>query len=344
MRGRIAVVTRVLLDIPHRVAGHCGSGAFRDLLAWARLGYGAEPSEALVFGLAGGLAFGYLRAAALTPPVYLIGRDGVMEESFCRRLGVALDLRRTDDPPAAAGWVHDELDAGHPVMVWADIGELPYLRVKLRNTHHDLVVVGYDDDLGEVYVADNDRAELQTVPADAFARARSSPAFPGPTRNATFVLRFPERLPPLHDAARDACAAAARNLRSGGDGIVDMTADGVEGVQRFVDDVGSWPDLFDREELAAALWAVGILVEKAGTGGGLFRRLQADFLAEVHAATGDQAFAAAATAYDAAARAWSAAATGDAPAPSWAALRAALAPLPELERRGLEALEAIARG
>ena len=28
---------RVLLDYPHRQAGHCGSGALRDLLEWAGL-------------------------------------------------------------------------------------------------------------------------------------------------------------------------------------------------------------------------------------------------------------------------------------------------------------------
>lgn len=341
-------MSRVLLEVPHRMAGHCGSGAFRDLLAWAGLGYGGPPGEALAFGLAGGLAFGYLHDPGATPPLYLIGRDGVLEESFCRRLGVALDLRRTDDPAEAARWVRDELDAGQPLMVWADIGELPYLRVKLRNTHHDLVVVGYDDDLDVVHVADNDRADVQQVPAAAFARARSSPAFPGPTRNATFVLRFPDRLPPLHDAARDACAAAARNLRTGGAGIAAMTAEGVEGVRVFVDGVGSWPELFDRDALTSALWSVAVFVEKAGTGGGLFRRLQADFLAEVAAATGDRGFAAAAAAYDDLARAWSAAAAAAASEgpllQRTGALRAAVASLPELEQRGLEALEAIAGG
>ena len=30
---------RVLLDYPHRQAGHCGSGALRDLLEWAGLGW-----------------------------------------------------------------------------------------------------------------------------------------------------------------------------------------------------------------------------------------------------------------------------------------------------------------
>ena len=33
-------MARVVLDYPHRQAGHCGSGALRDLMEWeARLGW-----------------------------------------------------------------------------------------------------------------------------------------------------------------------------------------------------------------------------------------------------------------------------------------------------------------
>lgn len=55
-------MTHVLIDpYPHRMAGHCGSGALRDLLDWAGLGWGDPPSEALVFGLGGALSFLYMR-------------------------------------------------------------------------------------------------------------------------------------------------------------------------------------------------------------------------------------------------------------------------------------------
>lgn len=42
-------------------AGHCGSGALRDLMELHQLDYGAGPlSEGAAFGLAGGLGFLYL--------------------------------------------------------------------------------------------------------------------------------------------------------------------------------------------------------------------------------------------------------------------------------------------
>ena len=35
-------------NYPHRMGGHCGSGALRDLLEWAGLGWDGPPGEGLV--------------------------------------------------------------------------------------------------------------------------------------------------------------------------------------------------------------------------------------------------------------------------------------------------------
>ncbi|MFA6574914.1 MAG: BtrH N-terminal domain-containing protein [Nocardioides sp.] len=34
------------------------------------------------------------------------------------------------------------MEGGRPVRLWADIAELPYLRVKLSMSRHDIVVIG----------------------------------------------------------------------------------------------------------------------------------------------------------------------------------------------------------
>lgn len=59
-------MTTVLLDYPHRKGGNCGSGAIRDLLDWAKLGWGGAPGEGLVFALSGALDFTYMRSANRT--------------------------------------------------------------------------------------------------------------------------------------------------------------------------------------------------------------------------------------------------------------------------------------
>ncbi|MCK7544050.1 BtrH N-terminal domain-containing protein [Marinobacter bryozoorum] len=309
----------IIAPYPHQLGGHCGSGALRDLLHWAALGWDnlpgdGLPGEGLVFGLGGGLSFMYTRYPGLTPPIYLVGRNADMELDFCRRLNIDTRRQQTDDPQEAWRSVKDEIDAGHPVMVWCDIAELPYLRVRLSNTRHDVVVIGYDDRQNTVFIVDNDREDIQEVPMEAFRRAHGSNGFPGPNRFATYPMRFPARLPDLLTCAREAAASATRVL-GGEDALLfdvsslpegSLVASGVEGVQAFADDIITWPYRLDPDELTAAVRSIPVFVEKAGTGGGFFRRLEASFCRDVAHATGDTAFATAAEACQRSADAWSA--------------------------------------
>ena len=85
------------------------------------------------------------RSVDLFPPLYLVGRGGELELDLDlpRRLGGAAEQRVTDDPAEGWSWVRAEIEGGRPVMLWADIAELPYLRVKLSMSRHDIVVIGF---------------------------------------------------------------------------------------------------------------------------------------------------------------------------------------------------------
>ncbi|WP_289008533.1 BtrH N-terminal domain-containing protein [uncultured Thermomonospora sp.] len=341
----------MIRDYPHRLGGHCGSGALRDLIEWAGLGWGGPPSEALVFGLGGGLSFHLMHLPGMTPSFYLGGRSADLELDLCRRLGIAVEKRQTGDPAEAWSWVTAELDAGRPVMVWADIIHLPYLRVRLSNSRHDLVVVGYDEQAGIAYVADNDREDIQQVPLDALAKARDSRGFPGPNRHATFPMRFPEKLPDLLPVAREAAACSAANLRDGRDGLHGLLpgrvgyTGGLEGIERFAAEIARWPDELDPDALSGAYRALRVFIEKAGTGGGLFRRLQAGFCHEVAERTGETSFQVAAEAYDACAETWSRlAAAATAPEPDREEIAKIASDLPVLEERAARALAVAGQG
>ncbi|MBE7190606.1 DUF4872 domain-containing protein, partial [Jatrophihabitans endophyticus] len=143
---------------------------------------------------------------------------------------------------------------------------------------HDIVIIGYDDDQQLVHVVDNDRTDVQLVPYDALAKARSSTSFPEPTRHTIYDIRWPDTLPDLRTAAADAFARSATTMTTPGRSAIagpdaDHTATGLTAVGGFVDDLQAWPDVFDERTLAIALAALPAFIEKAGTGGGLFRRL-----------------------------------------------------------------------
>ncbi len=217
----------------------------------------------------------------------LVGRTGELEKDFCTHADVELDLRETDDP--AEGWdvLREALDRGEPTMIWADIGHLEYLRVKMHNTRHDIVAVAYDDDAEVVYVADNDRDEIQQCSYDSLAAARGSSAFPGPNRHATWLMTFPDELPPPAVAVRRAVEQTVRNMRGGGEALSEIPGGvGLDGVDNFGAAYPTWADKFG-EQLPAALRGLGVLIVKAGTGGAMFRSLQASFLLEAADLLGD---------------------------------------------------------
>src|SRR5207237_10227679 len=96
---------------PHRRAGHCGSGALRDLLEHEGLDYGGGPlSEGAVFGFSGALGFLYVELPRMRPPVYLVGRTADLERDLPVHLGGAVDVRATDDPDEGWALVRERID------------------------------------------------------------------------------------------------------------------------------------------------------------------------------------------------------------------------------------------
>jgi hypothetical protein len=325
---------------PHRMSGHCGSGAFRDLLEFHGLSWSDEPlSEAMVFGLSGGIGCFYYELPEMDPPLYLVGRTGALERSVCDHLGIDLDLRRTDDGDQAWRWLRDELDAGHPTMVNADIQELDYLRVQLSNTMHDIVVTGYDDREGVALIADNDREEIQRCALDSLARARGSQGFPGPSHHATWVMRFPQDLPEPRTAVERALRQAVANMREDGEALATIGAgSGLDHIERFAASYGGWPDTFG-DRLPVALRGLWVFIVKAGTGGAMFRSLQAGFLRESASLLDDTGVGAAADVYEELAGEWLALA-GAARADDHAAGAAHVEAIARLEHAGVAAMEA----
>jgi hypothetical protein len=336
---------RVEIPYPHRRAGHCGSGAFRDLLEFHGLSWdgGAPLSEGMAFGLGAGLGFAYVELGDMEPPIYLVGRTAGLERDSCTHLGIDLDLRQTDDADEGWAWVREELDAGHPTMVWADIGELEYLNVRLRMTMHDIVVCGYDEVEDVAFIADNDRDDIQRCSLPALARARNSQAFPGPNRHGTWVMRFPPTLPGARATIGATVRDAVENMRGGGRSLLGSTAPmGLGAVAAIEAAFPAWPERFGAR-LPSALRGLRVFVVKAGTGGALFRSLHAEFLRDAGELLGDAGLTAAAVVYDECSAAWVAAAqaaSGEDADASHAAAGEPLAHACALEREGVEAMEA----
>jgi hypothetical protein len=325
---------------PHRRGGHCASSALRDVLEHRGLSYGDAPlTEGAVFGLGGGLGFFYAALPGMRPPLYLVGRGLDLERDVAANLGAGLDLRQTDDPVAGLAWIRDEISAGRPAVVFTDIAHLDYLRVRMTNTRHVVVVVDVDEDEGVAWIADNDRDELQRCSLESLAAARSSNGFPEPNRHGTFVYDWPARLRDPRAAVADALGQAVSHMTAPGPSLGGVEGSfGLAGVDLLAEQYAGWPERFG-DDLPGALDGLRVFIVKAGTGGALFRSLHATFLHDMADVLGDDALRSAARTYDALAERWRALAETAAAhdhAPGVATLRE----IARLERDGVDAMRA----
>src|SRR5262245_40584810 len=140
-----------------------------------------EPfSEAMIFGLSGGLGGGYfLCGGSAGRFLQILGtHHGIcLRQEFCEtladRLGGKIVVKETGGAKAAQTHLRESLAEGQPVLVWAARGLLPqHCVVEQRScifTYH-LLVVGLDEDAGEAHVLDR-AADPYTLPTETLAEA-----------------------------------------------------------------------------------------------------------------------------------------------------------------------------
>jgi hypothetical protein len=120
---------------------HGESAAIKNLLAFAGVGNpvtGEPMSEALCFGIAGGIGAGYSFCPSVprygcASGVSVIGRyksyatDATWYQGFFDRIGAATRITETGGKGKAYQNLVSELEGGRPVVVWCSRARLPFL-------------------------------------------------------------------------------------------------------------------------------------------------------------------------------------------------------------------------
>ena len=258
-------------NFQHTAGNHCGSTAMRDLLHHA----GLPLSEAMCFGLGSGLSFHYFPdTTAGTATHFFHGRGGTLERDLCIHLALAFAQGTDDDDAhawqAARAWV----DAGTPVLLYVELRDLPYYNTRTPFPGHRVVLAGYDAERELGLLADNAFAELQPVTLAALRQARHSLSTSAlfPLRNDWLVVQPTPQPTPLAEAIRIALRANARALLE-----PDAPLQGVAAMRWLAEDFSAWGDASDWEWCARLAYQ---LIEKRGTGGGMFRKMYAAYLRE----------------------------------------------------------------
>ena len=326
----------------HRVADHAASGALRDLLEHHHLAYGSEPmSEGAVFGLSGALHLRVRIASAAVPVIDLDGRAASLEVELCHHLGVAAQWSATDD--ARAGWelLHTELECERPTLVRVDVSRLDYRGARYPDTRHAVVVTSYDAEAGVVWIADQSFPEPQRCTLKSLAAARRSDGWPEPVRHALLALRPPPRLAAPRSAIAAALTRTVAAMRDPHGSADPHEKTGLAAIDAIAQ---TWPRLpaMAGPQLGQTLAALRLRIREGGTGGALYRSLQARFLHDAAAILGSPRLGQAALHCDDLADAWRALAgalEGD-PYLAHEVAEPWVRRVRDLEHRHVEALEA----
>lgn len=264
---------------------HCVTGALKHVYDY----HGYPVSEDLLLGLGRGLGFAYFHIKGSDPfyggraNVARPGEEG-LEKTAGRRTGVAVRSHATSSARTAQAALRVLLEAREPVLVYVDMGFLPYFDFP-REYHfggHVVVVGGYDRETGQVLVADRDQV-LHPVGWDALEKARGSQYKPFPPRHAWYTFDFAAARPPAPAGIRESIGEVCQGMLA--PPIANL---GVKGIRKAIRETLKWPESLDAAALRRTCFNVALFIDRrGGTGGGIFRYMYGRFLAEAARIAGE---------------------------------------------------------
>ena len=250
------------------VGQHCETVATGSLLQAA----GVRLSEPLMFGLGEGLGFIFINLASLPLP-FVGGRTKpfVLTSALCANLGLECVAVETSSKPKAWASLESALREGRPVGLQLDCYHLEYFSKPVHFAGHFVAAYGFDE--RDVLLVDTaqqgstQRASRRGVEAARFAKG------PMAAKARSWTITAPKRTRDLDAALRKAIRANAREYLS-----PPFTGASYLGIRKLAASLPDWLDLATQPAADLALSAM--LMEKAGTGGSLFRNFYRDFLLE----------------------------------------------------------------
>ncbi|WP_436533699.1 BtrH N-terminal domain-containing protein [Actinoplanes sp. HUAS TT8] len=260
---------------------HCETTAVGALLRHA----GLELSEPMLFGLGEGLGFVYWDAKNMDFP-FLGGRSKPMEitRRLAERLGLALWVEETGSAGKAWRNVEAAVESGRPVGLQLDCFHLDYFTTRTHFGGHVVALYGFDETSAFlVDTAQQGGAVTTSLKSLELARGERGPMT---ARNLSFTVAVPGNRPDLGAAIRAAVRGNAATFLN--PPIANL---GYRGIGKASARVRTWLDRSG--DPARDLPRAAMLMERGGTGGGLFRAMYRDFLAEAATIVDDEKLSAA---------------------------------------------------
>ncbi|MDA3786003.1 MAG: BtrH N-terminal domain-containing protein [Deltaproteobacteria bacterium] len=258
------------LDFQHKQSAHCESGVAAALVSH----HGAELSEAMAFGIGGGLFFGYfpfIRINGLPLATYRCATGNILKR-LTSNLGFTLKQHTFRKPQPAMALLDDYLAQGIPVGLQTSVYWLPYFpkAYRFHFNGHNLVVYGKEGN--DYLISDPVFPMTVTCPAEDLIRARFAAGALAP-KGRMYVLAGGDAEPDLAAGIMDGLGLVSRTMIKQPFFLI-----GVRGIRFLAGRLAKWPERLGRQRADLHLGHVVRMQEEIGTGGGGFRFLFADFL------------------------------------------------------------------
>lgn len=247
---------------------HCETTATGTLLRQL----GIELSEPMLFGLGEGLSFIYWNMKTMDFP-FLGGRikTDLLTKNLCKNLNLALSVRETTSKTKAWQQVKQLLDKGQIVGLKLDAYYLEYFTNPFHFAGHYVAIYGYGNQNAFLVDTRQQGGKVKTS-LDSLALARAEKG-PMASNNLYYTI---QRKSEDYDLKKSVISAIVNNANEYLN--PPITNISYRGIVKTSQELLKW---FNRsKDIAAEFKMAANLMERAGTGGALFRNLYRDFLKE----------------------------------------------------------------
>jgi hypothetical protein len=261
-----------IIPFRHVMAAHCESGTVTALVNH----HGMNVTEPMVFGIAAGIFFAYVKPPAMDFPMFITrSMPGRIISNYAKRTGVKFRTRNFRNPEEGEIELNRLLDQNQPVAVQVDLFYMDYFPAWFRvhmNIHY-ITVIGREEN--NYVVSDSYYPEIARIDREAFFKGWFASGSMAPKGK----MLYPVYVPAKFDIER----AVIKGIKSATFNMLKIPVPflGVKGIKRFADKIVEWPRYArDNDQLADKIYKIFVFLEEQGTGGGGFRFIYASFLQE----------------------------------------------------------------
>jgi hypothetical protein len=241
-----------LIQLPHKVCEYaCPSVGLEDMYERAT---GRRLPDYVIMDLSM-IGFMYLRQKNAPAPrmVFWGNGTGVPQHRFLEDvIGYTWSYHDGGSFENAFKAARNSIDHDQPVILGLlDMYHLPYFEKMYHRFHvpyHYVLLVGYDLAKEEIYVFDNSRPDVQTIPVRDLKGAWNVNSPGQSKKNAYTIVAFEPQPPDLETILRRGLKKRAGWMFNPPVGFM-----GLSGLRRFARDFANWPDELSPAALKASL-------------------------------------------------------------------------------------------